>query len=145
DVLRRVIELCGINTKHVRNITDVDDKTIRDSQAAGKTLTDFTAYWTELFHHDCLALNLLPPHIEPRATQHIPHQINMIQKLLDGGHAYQSADKSVDFRVASFPEYGRLSHLDTRELRPGSAPTTNDNDEYSKDSVADFALWKAWK
>ncbi|TLD70789.1 cysteine--tRNA ligase [Phragmitibacter flavus] len=145
DVMRRVLELSGTPTTHVRNITDVDDKTIRDSQAAGKTLTDFTDYWTTQFHADCNALNLLAPHVEPRATQHIPHQIAMIQTLMDRDHAYQSPDGSIYFRVSSFPNYGKLSHLDERELRPGTAPSANDSDEYSKDSVADFALWKAWK
>jgi len=145
DVMRRVIELGGTATRHVRNITDVDDKTIRDSQAAGKSLIAFTDFWTAQFHNDCEALNLLPPHIEPRATAHIPHQIAMIQELLDRDHAYQSGDGSLYFRVSSFPQYGRLSHLEERELRPGTAPSANDSDEYSKDSVADFALWKAWK
>lgn len=145
DVMRRVLELSGTATKHVRNITDVDDKTIHGSQSSGKTLSEFTAFWTKQFHDDCKELNLLPPHVEPCATQHISHQIDMIQKLMDRGHAYQSPDKSVYFRVASYPEYGRLSHLDTRELLFGSSQSANDSDEYSKDSVADFALWKAWK
>lgn len=82
DVFRRVVELSGTPTLHVRNITDVDDKTIRDSQKAGQTLLEFTRYWTERFHADCAALNLLPPHVEPKATDHIAHQIKMIEDLI---------------------------------------------------------------
>ncbi len=145
DVFRRVVELDGTPTLHVRNLTDVDDKTIRDSQKAGKTLIDFTQAWTQKFHADCTALNTLPPHIEPSAVAHIPHQVAMIETLIQRGHAYASPDGSVYFRVASYPDYGRLSHLEDRELRVGSATSANDSDEYTKDSLADFALWKARK
>jgi cysteinyl-tRNA synthetase len=145
DVFRRVVELSGTPTLHVRNLTDVDDKTIRDSQKAGQTLIDFTESWTRKFHADCTALNALPPHIEPSAIGHIPHQVRMIETLIERGHAYTSADGSVYFRVASYADYGRLSHLEDRELRVGSATTANDSDEYTKDSLADFALWKARK
>jgi cysteinyl-tRNA synthetase len=145
DVFRRVVELTGLGTLHVRNITDVDDKTIRDSIKAGQTLTQFTQYWAKQFHADCAALNLLPPHVEPKATEHIPHQIKMIEDLVARGHAYKAGDGSVYFRVASFADYGRLSHLEDRELRMGATVAANDSDEYSKDSLADFALWKAHK
>jgi len=145
DVFRRVIEIGGIPTLHVRNLTDVDDKTIRDSQKAGQSLTDFTRYWTEKFHADCVALNLLPPHVEPSAVAHIPHQIRMIETLIARGHAYSTPDGSVYFRVASFAEYGRLSHLEERELRLGAATSATDSDEYTKDALSDFALWKARK
>lgn len=145
DVFRRVVELSGVQTRHVRNITDVDDKTIRDSIAAKQTLTEFTTYWTKQFHGDCVSLNLLAPHFEPKATEHIPHQIRMIEVLIAKGNAYASADGSVYFRVASYPDYGRLSHLEDRELKLGSAQTTTDSDEYSKDSLADFVLWKGYK
>lgn len=147
DVMRRVVEASGTATLHVRNITDVDDKTIRDSQKAGQSLTDFTRGWTEKFHADCASLNLLPPQVEPSAVAHIPHQIAMIEKLVAKGHAYAAADGSVYFRVASFKDYGRLSHLEDRELRLGAseAASATDSDEYSKDSLTDFALWKARK
>jgi cysteinyl-tRNA synthetase len=147
DVFRRVVEMGGLPTRHVRNLTDLDDKTIRDSQKAGQTLTDFTRHWTEKFHADCAALNLLPPHVEPSAVAHIPHQIRMIETLIQRGHAYATADGSVYFKVASYADYGRLSHLEDRELRLGAtvAASATDSDEYSKDSLADFALWKARK
>jgi cysteinyl-tRNA synthetase len=147
DVMRRVVEASGTPTLHVRNITDVDDKTIRDSQKAGQSLIDFTQSWTAKFNTDCDALNLLRPHIEPSAVAHIPHQIAMIEKLVAGGHAYAAADGSVYFRVSSFKDYGKLSHLEDRELRLGAseAASATDSDEYTKDSLTDFALWKARK
>jgi len=146
DVFRRVLETGGMKTLHVRNITDVDDKTIRDAQASGKTLKDFTAHWTEKFHTDCKALGCLPPHIEPSALAHIPQQIEMIEQLIEKGHAYASEDGSVYFSVTSFPDYGKLSHLDTRELDLGKTQNQRaDADEYEKDSIADFVLWKSRK
>ncbi|HBD69534.1 MAG TPA: cysteine--tRNA ligase, partial [Akkermansia muciniphila] len=144
DVFRRVLELGGVPTTHIRNLTDVDDKTIRDSQKAGVSLAEFTAGWADLFHRDCAALNCLPPHAEPSAVGHIPEQIRMVQTLVEKGHAYVSEDGSVYFRISSFPEYGRLSHLDERELDLGKTANTRSNaDEYEKDSVADFVLWKS--
>ncbi len=146
DTFRRVLELSGQPTCHVRNLTDVDDKTIRDSQAGGKTLGEFTQFWTLKFHQDCEALNLLPPHHEPSAVGHIPQQIALIEELMEKGHAYRSEDGSVYYRVSSFPQYGRLSHLDEREITTSSAAATAVSaDEYEKDALADFALWKGRK
>lgn len=142
DVFRRTLELSGVKTFHVRNLTDVDDKTIRDSQASGRSLKEFTDFWRDRFHEDCAKLNLLPPHREPSAVEHIPHQIEMIGNLMKKGHAYASEDGSVYFKVSSFDHYGRLSRLDQRELREGASGAVSD-DEYEKDSVSDFALWKA--
>lgn len=142
DVFRRTLELSGLRTLHVRNLTDVDDKTIRDSRASGETLRAFTDRWRDRFHIDCSKLNLLPPHIEPSAVEHIPHQVSMIEDLMQKGHAYASPDGSVYYRVSSFDRYGRLSRLDQRELREGASGAVHD-DEYDKDSVSDFALWKA--
>jgi len=150
DVLRRAleIELGRDKVNHARNITDVDDKTIRESQAAGKTLGEFTKVWTEKFHADCAALNLLAPQHEPSAVEHIPGQIAMIERLLKNGHAYRAPDGSVYFKVSSFAEYGKLSHLKLEELetqKSNSAGAVNAADEYSREHVADFALWKTRK
>ena len=146
DVFRRTLETGGTRSFHVRNVTDVDDKTIRDSQAAGKPLTEFTAHWTAKFHADCKALGLLPPHVEPGAVEHIPQQIDMIATLVEKGHAYRSEDGSVYFNIASFPGYGKLSRLDTRELEIGKTQNARANsDEYEKDSLSDFVLWKGRK
>ncbi|MFN5639569.1 MAG: cysteine--tRNA ligase [Akkermansiaceae bacterium] len=144
DVFRRTLETGGTRTLHVRNLTDVDDKTIRDSQAAGKTLKAFTDQWRDKFHADCEALACLPPHIEPSAVEHIPQQIAMIATLISKGHAYASDDGSVYFKISSFPEYGKLSHLDERELDLGKTQNARANsDEYEKDSISDFVLWKS--
>lgn len=142
DVLRRVAEGIGLPTLHVRNITDVDDKTIRQSQAENLTLEEFTRRWTQAFHADCEALNLLPPHIEPSAVAHIPEQIELIRRLVEKQHAYRSEDGSVYFRVSSFPPYGRLSRLQNREIATDTSARAH-ADEYSRDSAADFALWKS--
>lgn len=144
DVLRRTLETGGTRTLHIRNITDVDDKTIRDSQKSDQSLTAFTAGWTEKFHADCEKLGLLPPHIEPSAVEHIPQQIAMIQTLINKGNAYPSGDGSVYFKISSFPAYGRLSHLEERELDLGKTQNSrSSSDEYEKDSLSDFVLWKA--
>lgn len=144
DVFRRTLETAGLRTFHVRNITDVDDKTIRDSQKAGQSLADFTRGWTEKFHADCEALGCQPPHVEPGAIEHIPQQIAMIAELVEKGHAYASDDGSVYFKIASFPGYGKLSRLDERELELGKTQNARANsDEYEKDSISDFVLWKS--
>lgn len=142
DLFRRVLELGGTPTKHVRNLTDLDDKTIRVSQEQGRSLAEFTQHWTRLFHADCAALHCLPPHVEPSAVAHIPHQVRMIEELMAKGHAYAAPDGSVYFKVASYPDYGRLSRLKERELQPATSVA---DDEYEKDTLADFALWKARK
>jgi len=144
DVFRRTLETGGTRTFHVRNITDVDDKTIRDSQKAGQSLADFTRGWTEKFHADCDALGCQLPHVEPSAIEHIPQQIAMITDLVEKGHAYASDDGSVYFKIASFPGYGKLSRLDERELELGKTQNARANsDEYEKDSISDFVLWKS--
>nr|MDA3873752.1 cysteine--tRNA ligase [Kiritimatiellia bacterium] len=143
DVFRRVSELSGVRVKHVRNITNVDDKTIRVSMEQGKSLGEFTTFWTEKFHEDCEALNLLLPTVEPGAVEHIAEQIAMIETLMEKGIAYQAKDGSIFFRIEAFPEYGRLSGVKDRELT--TETTAQADDEYGRDSMADFALWKAAK
>jgi cysteinyl-tRNA synthetase len=151
DVLRRllILELGAGQVRYVRNITDVDDKTIRRAREEGRPLAEVTRKWTDKFHADCAALNCLPlePILEPTATGHIAEQVNMIEVLMQKGHAYRTPDGSVYFKVESFPGYGALSRVRERELQLGSAlagkPQTADADE--KEDVSDFALWKAWK
>lgn len=143
DVLRRLLELefgAG-KVKHVRNLTDVDDRTIGQAKKEQRPLGDITKHWTKLFHEDCAALNLLPPHAEPTATGYIKEQVNMIEVLMEKGHAYRAADGSVYFKLDSFPGYGRLSRIRERELKVTNAVADADH----KDSVSDFALWKAYK
>lgn len=148
DTLRRVLEVNGQKVHHVRNLTDVDDKTIKGANAAGLSLEDFTRQWTEKFHADCAALNCLPPHKEPSAVEHIPQQIALIEKLVEKGYAYATEEGSVYFRVSSFENYGSLSRLKERELKSqskNSAGQRNDADEYEREAVSDFVLWKQRK
>lgn len=142
DIFRRVIETSGYKTFHVRNITDVDDKTIRQSQEEGVELEVFTDKWTARFRKDCELLNLMSPHVEPSAVGHIPEQISLIERLLEVGKAYQASDGSVYFKVEAFSEYGRLSRLADREITTNET-SRESSDEYERDSAADFALWKA--
>jgi len=143
DVIRRLLELeyGPGRVRHVRNLTDVDDRTITQSRKEGRPLAEITRHWTAIFHEDCTALNLLPPHAEPTATGYIREQVNMIEVLMEKGHAYRAADGSVYFRLATFPDYGRLSRIQERELQVTNAVADADH----KDSVSDFALWKAYK
>lgn len=149
DVFRRVLELLkDFNPLHVRNLTDVDDKTIRGAQATKTTLKEFTEKWTKKFHEDCAALNMLPPHEEPTATGHISEQIDMIKTLIDKGHAYVAKDGSVYYKVSTFKYYGKLAHLTQENLKTQSETSSgsaNLADEYDRESVADFSLWKAHK
>ncbi|HWA10307.1 MAG TPA: cysteine--tRNA ligase [Opitutaceae bacterium] len=143
DVLRRLLELefgAG-KVKHVRNLTDVDDRTIGQAQKEKRPLGEITKKWTEIFHADCDALNCLRPHVEPTATAHIQEQVDMIDVLMKKGNAYRAPDGSVYFRIASFPEYGALSRIKERELKV----TVSAFDADHKDSFGDFALWKAHK
>ncbi len=150
DVLRRLLELeFPGKVKHVRNLTDVDDKTIKRAQDEKRPLAEVTRQWTDKFHADCAALNCLPPHVEPTATGHICEQVDMIDVLMKKGNAYRAADGSVYFKVSSFDGYGQLSRVKERELRPetssalaGKSPAV-DADE--KEDATDFALWKAHK
>ena len=147
DVLRRVLELefGPGKVKHVRNLTDVDDKTIKRSRDEGRPLAEVTKQWTDKFHADCAALNCLPPHVEPTATGHIPEQVNMIDVLMKKGNAYRAPDGSVYFKVSSFDHYGELSRVKERELKLGSALKATAADADEKEDVSDFALWKAHK
>lgn len=147
DVLIRVLKLAGYHPFVVRNITDVDDKTIRDSQKNGVSLSELTNKYIKIFQDDCQKLNILSPDVEPHATAHIAEQIALIQGLIDNGHAYIS-DGSVYFKVNSFKNYGRLSSINKRELQTqilDSAGKKNNADEYDRESVSDFVLWKAKK
>ena len=145
DLFRRVCEASGLSVTHVRNVTDVDDKTIRESIAAKAPLREFTRGWQDKFEKDCEELNLLQPHQSPSAVDHIGEQIELIAKLVEGDHAYQGEDGSVYFRVSSFDRYGELAHIKRDAQKENADGRINSDDEYSKDDVADFALWKARK
>jgi cysteinyl-tRNA synthetase len=142
DVLRRFLKLTGISVRHVMNITDVDDKIIRNSAAAGVPIGEYTGKYVEAFFEDLEALRVERPEQIARATEHIDRMVELIQKLAEAGAAYRTDDGSWYFRLAAFPEYGKLSKKDLSGMEDGARV---DVDEYEKDSARDFALWKAAK
>jgi cysteinyl-tRNA synthetase len=143
DLLQRHLQERGFTVRRVMNLTDVDDKTIRGAHAAGMALGDYTRPFKEAFFEDAKTLRLLPAEAYPAATdpEQIARMIAMIATLMERGHAYQAEDGSLYFRIASFPDYGKLAHVDLEGQRPGQRVAS---DEYEKEAVADFALWKAW-
>ena len=142
DVLRRFLRLTGTRVRHVMNITDVDDKIIRNATAAGIPIGEYTARYEKAFFDDLEALRVQRPEEIPHATQHIPEMVKLIQRLAAAGAAYQTEDGSWYFRLTAFPEYGKLSKKDLSGMEDGARV---DVDEYEKDSARDFALWKAAK
>ncbi len=141
DLLRRVLKFAGYEVYHVMNLTDVDDKTIRSSREKGMPLKEYTKTYIDAFFQDLGTLNIERAEHYPAATDHVPEMIAMIQTLIDKGFAYQSDDKSVYFNITKFPGYGCLCRLDMSALRPGTRVA---HDEYEKENIGDFALWKAW-
>ncbi len=141
DLLRRTLNYCGFKVTQVMNLTDVDDKTIRDSQANNTPLNDFTSKYKTAFFDDLKVLNIEPAEVYPAATDHIAEMITLIETLIEKGFAYQADDNCVYFSIDKFPEYGKLARINLEGQRSGVRIS---NDEYAKDNVADFALWKAW-
>ncbi len=138
DILKRFLVFMGYKVTHVMNITDVDDKTIKGANAEGVTLQEYTKKFTDSFFENIDTLRIARADYYPRATEHIPEMAQMIKGLLDKGYAYEK-DGSVYFSIAKFPDYGRLSKINLTELKPGERV---ESDEYEKDDVNDFALWK---
>jgi cysteinyl-tRNA synthetase len=138
DVLRRALRYLGYRVKGVLNITDVDDRIIQQALAANQDLHGFTAPWIRAFEEDMATLGLERPEFLPRATDHVPEMIDLIERLRSRGHTYE-ADGSVYFRISSFPEYGRLSGLDVAGIKDGARV---DADKYDKENARDFVLWK---
>ncbi len=143
DILRRTLGYFGYGVLHVMNITDVDDKTIRGAIAKSVSLDDYTEPYKNAFFEDVETLGLLPAHHYPAATEYISEMIEMIQTLIDKGVAYPGRDGSVYFAISKFPNYGCLSHLKLDELQSGASDRVS-SDEYDKDNVSDFVLWKAY-
>src|SRR6202451_2458962 len=141
DILRRFLRQSGYNVRHVMNITDVDDKIIRNSARDGVSVQQYTKKYEKEFLEDIAALNIEQP-ILVRATEHIPEMAEFIAELETKGFAYRAEDGSYYFRIAKFPAYGQLSKKDFAGMEDGARV---DVDEYEKDSARDFALWKAPK
>ncbi len=141
DLLRRWLNYRGFRVTQVMNLTDVDDKTIRAAREQGVPLREYTRPFIEAFFDDLQSLNIERAEHYPAATDHIPEMIALIERLFERGVAYRAEDGSVYFRIASFPAYGKLARLDLSGLRAGARVA---QDEYEKETAADFALWKAW-
>jgi len=141
DLAKRFFIFSGYRVRHVMNITDIDDKTIRKANQMGLPLAEVTQKYIDAFHDDIRALNILPADVYPRATEHIPGMLNLITALLERGFAYEK-DGSVYFSIERFKDYGRLANIDRNNLQSGAAA---DADEYDKEAVQDFVLWKGRK
>ncbi|SNQ62334.1 cysteine--tRNA ligase [Candidatus Methanoperedens nitratireducens] len=141
DVLRRYLEFKGCTVRQVMNITDLDDKTIRASKEQGVSLREYTDKYIRFFFEDIDLLRIRRADVYPRVTDHINEMADMVKVLLDKGYAYRK-DGSVYFKVSEFPDYGKLAKIDLSRIKPGA---TVEADEYEKEDVRDFALWKEKK
>jgi cysteinyl-tRNA synthetase len=142
DIMRRYLIYKGYRVMQVMNLTDVDDKTIRGARQANTSLAEYVKFYAQAFFEDLRTLNILPVEHYPAATDHIPDMVALIQRLLERGYAYRTGG-SVYFKVDAFPDYGKLSHLEERQLQAGASGRV-DADEYEKEDVRDFVLWKGW-
>lgn len=143
DLLRRTIKFFGFKVTQAMNLTDVDDKTIKGAIAKNVTLNEYTQPFKQAFFDDLKALNIEPVEYYPAATDYIDEMIELIHKLIEKGVAYKGGDGSIYYAIRKFPRYGCLSHLNLDELQVG-ASTRVAADEYEKDNVSDFVLWKAY-
>lgn len=141
DILRRVLNFAGYGVTQVMNLTDVDDKTIRSAREAGVSLDAYTRTYKDAFFEDLKTLRIEAAEHYPAATDHVPEMITLIERLFENGVAYQSDDGSVYFNVGAYDGYGKLARLDISGLQSGARVA---QDEYEKENVSDFALWKAW-
>ena len=141
DLLRRTLKYKGYAVAQVMNLTDVEDKTIRASREAGIPLGEHTARYIDAFFEDLDTLNIERAEHYPRATEFVEAMIDIVKGLEEKGFAYRSDDGSVYFSIARFPGYGELAHINVDELKAGARVA---QDEYDKETAADFALWKAW-
>jgi cysteinyl-tRNA synthetase len=142
DILRRYLKYKGFKLKHVMNLTDVDDKTIRDSQKENKSLKEFTEFYSKEFLEDLKTLNIEIPEKMPKATEHIEGMVKLVKKLLEKGIAYK-ADDGIYFSISKFKEYGKLASLNLKQLKAGASGRVKE-DEYDKENAHDFVLWKFW-
>ncbi len=142
DVLRRYLEFRGYNVRHIMNLTDVEDKLIRTCRETGKSLTELTEYYSNAFFQDLDTLGIRRAEAYPAATDHIEEMVLLIKDLEAKGHTYRVGG-NIYFRLSTYPEYGRLSHMDLDQLESGRSGRV-DTDEYESEDARDFALWKAW-
>ena len=143
DLLNRYLKYLGYKVKFVQNLTDVDDKTIRDSQKEGVSLKEYTEKYIKAFFEDLDTLNILRADVYPKATEHIKEMAALVKILLDKGFAYKGEDECIYYSITKFKDYGKLANLDSEQLKAGASGRVS-ADEYGKENVRDFALWKAW-
>ena len=141
DILRRFLKASGYTLTHVMNLTDVDDRIIANAAAAGVGIREYTEKFAQAFFDDCKTLNIEAPEHWIRATDHIPEMVKLIERLRQRTFTY-SSEGSIYYRIAKFPDYGKLSKIDLTGIQAGARV---DNDRYEKESARDFALWKAPK
>jgi len=144
DLLKRYLRYRGFVVKHVMNITDVDDKTIRDSKKNNKSLKEFTDFYLNAFLEDLKLMNVELPDIMPRATEHINEMVALIKQLLDKGYAYK-ANGSIYYKISKCLNYGKLAQINRQDLKKGAGRKLVTSDDYKKEEVNDFVLWKAWQ
>ncbi len=144
DILKRVLLYNDFKVKQIMNLTDVDDKTIRESQKEKKSLKEFTEFYTKEFYKDIKSLNILNPTKFAKATDYIKEMVEIIEKLLKNKIAYKSSDESIYFNIKKFKKYGELAHLKIENQKENASGRIK-TDEYEKDNVQDFVLWKSYE
>ncbi|MBI2743659.1 MAG: cysteine--tRNA ligase [Chlamydiales bacterium] len=143
DLLKRSLKFFGMEVIHVQNITDVEDKILITAKEKGLTLNQLTEPYIKAFFEDLEILKVEKADFYPRATDYIPEMVEIIEKLLESGAAYRGPDECIYYKISTFPTYGRLSHLNLATLKPGASERLS-ADEYEKESVCDFVLWKSY-
>ncbi len=141
DLLRRWLEYRGFDVKHVMNVTDVDDKTIQGMQKEGIPLKEYTQRYIDAFFEDLQILNIERAKIVPKATEHIKEMVKLVEVLIEKSYGYKGEDGSIYYAISKFKNYGKLSKMKLKKLKAGARVKV---DEYSKEQVSDFALWRAW-
>jgi len=142
DLLKRFLLYKGYKIKHVMNLTDVDDKIIKAIYQQNISITEYTQTYKDAFFNDLEILGILKAEITPAATETIPEMVEIVKSLMEKGHAYTTDEGSIYFQISSFPEYGKLANLKLEDMQKGERV---ENDEYEKEELRDFALWKGYK
>ncbi len=142
DLLCRWLKYRGLNVHHIMNLTDVDDKIISNSIKQNKNIQEYTDFYKKIYFEGLMILNIRPAEHYPAATDHIPEMTSLIRTLLDKGFAYETGD-GIYFKISAFKNYGELANLEHDSLKAG-AGGRHASDEYTKENIADFALWKKW-
>jgi cysteinyl-tRNA synthetase len=140
DLIKRYLRYKGYEVKHIMNITDVDDKTIAGSQSENVSLGEYTRKYKKAFFEDLESLSIEKADLYPEATAHVPEMVDLVKKLFENGHAYRLEGSSY-FKISTFPSYGQLARMKMEDLKAGARIS---KDEYEKEEVGDFALWKGW-